>query len=102
MITEPGPSLIICELAASMIVDSIITRIDLSIEKHSSKGIAIIGHHDCTGNPSYKEEQLFHIQESLIFLKKRFPNVEIIGLWVDRNWRVFEIDYTNRLKSEKR
>ncbi len=99
MITEPGPSLIICELTASMIVDSIITRIGLSIEKHSSKGIAIIGHHECTGNRSHKEEQLFHIQESLIFLKKRFPNIEIIGLWVDRNLRVFEI---NQLKSEKR
>jgi voltage-gated potassium channel Kch len=101
MITEPGPNLIIAELTASMIVGSIITRIDLSIKKHSSRGIAIVGHHDCAGNPSREEEQLSHIQESLIFLKKRFPNVEIIGLWVDQNWQVIEIDNTNRRKSNK-
>ncbi|MCK4558241.1 MAG: hypothetical protein KAV45_00555 [Calditrichia bacterium] len=95
MITETGPNLILAELTASMIVGSIITRIDLSIQKHLSKGIAIVGHHDCAGNPSQKEEQLSHIQESIIFLKKHFPNVEIIGLWVDQNWQVFEIDNTN-------
>lgn len=96
MITELGPNLILSELTASMIVGSIITRIDLSLHKNLSRGIAIIGHHDCTGNPSQKEEQLSHIQESIIFLKKRFPNEEIIGLWVDQNCRVFELDYLNR------
>ena len=37
-----------------------------------------------------------YIQESIIFLKQRFPNVEIIGLWVDQNCRVFEVDNTIR------
>jgi hypothetical protein len=78
-----------------MIVNSIISRIDLSIQKHSSDGIALVGHYDCEANPSKKEEQISHIQESIIFLKKRFPNVEIIGLWVDQNLRVYEIDNTN-------
>ncbi len=35
MITEPGPNRILSELTASMIIGSIITRIDLSIQKHS-------------------------------------------------------------------
>jgi Trk K+ transport system NAD-binding subunit len=94
MITEPGPNQILSELTASMVVSSIIARIDQSIQNHSSRRIAIVGHHDCAGNTSKKEKQLSHIQESIIFLKKRFPNVEVIGLWVDQNWRVFEIDNT--------
>jgi len=100
MITETGPSRILSELTACMIVGSIITRIDLSIQKHSSRGIALVGHHDCAGNPFRKEEQISHIQESIKFLKNRFPNVEIISLWVDQNCRVFEIDNTNRRKSK--
>ena len=95
MITEPGPNRILSELSASMIVNSIISRIDMSIRKHSSRGIAVVGHHDCEANPYQKEEQICNIQESIIFLKKRFPNVEIIGLWVDQGWRVFETETTN-------
>ena len=100
MITEPGPNLILTELTTSMIVGSIITRIDLSIKKHSSRGIAIVGHHDCAGNPSKEDEQLSQIQDSIIFLKKRFLNIEIIGLWVDQNWQVFEIENTNQRKDK--
>ena len=37
MITEPGPNRILSELSASMIVNSIISRIDMSIQKHSSR-----------------------------------------------------------------
>jgi hypothetical protein len=95
VITEPGPSRILSELSASLIVNSIISRIELSIQKHSSDGIALVGHYNCEANPSQKDEQISHIQESIIFLKKRFPNVEIIGLWVDQDWRVCEIDITN-------
>ena len=94
MITEPGPNLILSELSATMIVNSIISRIDLSIQKHSSEGIAIVGHHDCEANPSQKEEQISNIHESIKFLKKRYPNVEIIGLWVDQDWQVYETDNT--------
>jgi hypothetical protein len=95
MITEPGPNRILSELSAPMIVNSIISRIDISLQKHLSVGIAVVGHHDCAANPSQKEEQISNIQESIIFLKNRFPNVDIIGLWVDRDWRVCEIDITN-------
>jgi hypothetical protein len=92
MITEPGPSRILSELSASMIVNSIISRIDMSIQKHSSGGIAVVGHHDCEANPYQREEQISNIQKSVIFLKERFPNVEIIGLWVDQDWQVCETE----------
>jgi Trk K+ transport system NAD-binding subunit len=100
LITEHGPNRILAELKSSIIADSIINRIHLSIQKHSSRGIAIVGHYDCTGNLSQKGEQLSHIQESIIFLKKRFPNFEIIGLWVDQNWQVFEINNANQRKNK--
>jgi hypothetical protein len=83
-----------------LIVNSIISRVDLSIQQHSSGGIAIVGHHDCEANPFHKEKQISNIQESIIFLKNRFPNVEIIGLWVDQTWRVFEINNTNLQKTK--
>jgi carbonic anhydrase len=59
---------------------------------HDSKLIAIVGHYDCAGNPADKETQLRHILSSIITIESWEFEVQIIGLWVDKNWRVATID----------
>ena len=36
---------------SNVIVKDIIERIEVSLGKHKSNGIALIGHNDCAGNP---------------------------------------------------
>ena len=91
IITEPGPNLILAEQTSQNMVNSIIHRIDISIQKHKSKGIAIVGHHDCAGNPADEAKQIIHIREAVKFLKKQYRDIEIIGLWVDKELDVNEI-----------
>lgn len=91
LITEPGPNLILAEQTSQNMVNSIIHRIDISIQKHKSKGIAIVGHHDCAGNPADEAKQIIHIKKAVKFLKKQYRNIEIIGLWVDEELGVNEI-----------
>ena len=94
-ITEPGPNLILSELKEENIIESIIKRIKISVGKHGSKGIAIVGHHDCAGNPCGKDGQLKHLQESVNFISSKF-NIPVIALWVDENWQVKEIDFNSK------
>jgi len=54
-------------------------------------GVAIVGHHDCAGNPALKDDQIKHIQKAIKFLKQQYESIEIIGLWVDKNWEVHEV-----------
>lgn len=91
MITEPGPNLILFKQTEKDKINSIINRVEISLKKHHSKGIAIVGHHDCAGNPAEKDYQVSHIQKSIKFFKKQYRDIEIIGLWIDANWRVSEI-----------
>ena len=91
LITEPGPNLILAEQTSQNMVNSIIHRIDISIQKHKSKGIAIVGHHDCAGNPADEAKQIIHIKKAVKFLKKQYRDIEIIGLWVDEGLDVNEI-----------
>ena len=91
-ITEAGPNLILAEEAEdSVSVEAILDRLDISIEKHSSVGIAVAGHHDCAANPAPQDDQIVHIKEAVQFLRQCYHNIEIIGLWVDRDFEVHEV-----------
>lgn len=90
-ITEPGPNKILAEGTNEALLNSILQRLKISIDKHQSVGIAIVGHHDCAGNPVGKKDQLEHIKEAIQFLKSRATQLDIIGLWVDENWKVNEL-----------
>ena len=87
-ITEPGPCRILAENNDKISASSIIKRCELSMQKHGSKLIAISGHYDCAGNPCNEEIQKNQIKKSIAYLKNRYPEVTIIGLWVDKDWKI--------------
>ncbi len=91
VITEPGPNRILAERNDPHAVDSIIERITISVEKHGSVGIAIVGHYDCAGNPASRDEQAVQLEKARVALEEQFPDVEIIKLWVDKTWKVNEV-----------
>jgi hypothetical protein len=84
-IAEPGPVRIFARTTDLITLNSIITRTDISIKQHSSNGIAICAHPDCAGNPVDDEVQKAQLKRSVIFLKEAYPNVDVIGLWIDNN-----------------
>lgn len=97
-ITEAGPNLILSEKANNNSIQSIFERLRISIESHNSAGIAIVGHYDCAGNPAPKEEQIIQIQKAIEFVRQEYRSMEIIGLWVDENWKVHEVVENNPQK----
>ncbi len=91
-ITEAGPNLILAEQTSPFLLESILKRLSTSVNAHHSCGIAIVGHHDCAGNPSPPEIQAQHLRKAMAFLRQTYPTIEIIALWVDENWQVHEIN----------
>lgn len=87
-ITEPGPIRI---LADNKDVGSIKRRVLISVNKHGSKNVAIVGHHDCAGNPVDKATQLSHLENSVMTVRSWGLGVNVVGLWVDDNWRVNKV-----------
>ncbi|MFH1784357.1 MAG: carbonic anhydrase [bacterium] len=100
-ITEPGPCKILAENEYKVSIDSIMKRIKISINKHGSKLIAVSGHYDCAGNPCDEEVQKKQIRGSVKHLKNNYPEIEIIGLWVDKTWKVHEVRSYKNLKGGK-
>jgi len=92
-ITEAGPIKMIANDLPKVELKSIYNRINISIEKHKSVGIAIVGHFNCLGNPVNKKIQVEQIKKSVKKLNLVYPKLSIIGLWVDRNWKVQEVNF---------
>jgi hypothetical protein len=88
VITEPGPNKILAENLDKIAVNSIQKRVEISVMKHGSKLIAIVGHHDCAGNPAEKDLQVKHIESAMNTVRLWNFDAKIIGLWVDVNWKV--------------
>jgi hypothetical protein len=91
MITEPGPNMILADNKDLFLLDSIKRRVNISINKHFSKIIAIVGHHDCAGNPVDKETQIQHILSAIKTVESWGFDARVIGLWVNDNWDVSNV-----------
>jgi carbonic anhydrase len=87
MITEPGPNKILADNADNAIIQSIKKRVEISVLKHNSKIIAIVGHADCAGNPESEAIQKEHLHEAMQVVRSwGLPVSEIIGLWLDTDF----------------
>lgn len=87
-ITEPGPIKILAENTDINVIDSLKRKVEISVKKHGSKMVAVVGHHDCAGNPISYEEQLPQIKKSINIVKSWGYDVDVLGLWVDESWEV--------------
>lgn len=91
MVTEPGPNKILAKSKDSSVLNSIKRRVKISVDKHGSKLVAIVGHYDCAGNPVDRETHIKQLKEAMDVLKLWFPDLKIIGLWINQNWEVEEV-----------
>ena len=87
-ITEPGPCKILAEQNSKTLLNSILARVSISVEKHGSNLIAVSGHYDCAGNPCTEDKQKTQIQESVNYLKSLYPDKKIIGFWITDEWKI--------------
>lgn len=89
-VTEPGPIKILAENTEKQIIENIKKRVDVSVNHHGSKVVAIVGHEDCAGNPVGKEEQVAQLKKSEEVVKSFGFEAEIILLYVEGDWQTVE------------
>jgi len=87
MITEPGIDKLLGE-GEKETIDRIKKKIEISVKKHGSQIVAIIGHTDCAGNPVGEKEHFCYIRKGKEILESMNLGVEILGLWVNKDWKV--------------
>lgn len=86
VITEAGPDRIMASTATASRL--ILKRILVSRDKHQSKHLALVAHHDCAGNPVSKEQHIAQLMQAAKILATWNLGMTIFMLWVNENWQV--------------
>jgi hypothetical protein len=93
MITFPGANGIFSN-ELRLVVEASLAKhsASISVEKHNSRIVAIVGHYDCAGNPGDKSHHYVQIRKALQEISLRKLPAKIIGLYFNDNWQVEEVE----------
>jgi hypothetical protein len=90
-VTEPGPIKFLADNKNKAIVESIRSRVGISVEKHGSRAVCLVGHFGCAGNPVDRLEQIEQLNAAATLVESWGYGVEIIKVYVDESWHVKEV-----------
>ena len=92
MVTFPGVDGVVSSLGNFNTIVLIRNAVSISIEKHGSRIIAVVGHFDCAGNPGNKEHHYAHIGNAVQQVSSWKFDAEIVGLYVNDKWQIEEVN----------
>ena len=93
VITESGPDRIMASTATASRL--ILQRILVSHHNNKSTQLALVAHHDCSGNLVSKAEHLEHLRKAAKIIETWQLDMKIMTIWVDENWQVELIEEIN-------
>jgi hypothetical protein len=91
MITFPGVDGIMSSSGFSDEIALIRKAVSISVEKHGSRIIAVIGHFDCAGNPGNREHHHANIGKAVQEVSSWNFDAEIVGLYVNDKRQIEEV-----------
>jgi hypothetical protein len=83
MVTFPGADGLFSYEHNSKEIALIRRAVSVSIERHGSQIVALVGHHDCAGNPGDREHHNKHIRRAMQEVSSWNLNTQVIGLYVN-------------------
>ncbi len=85
VITEAGMDNVLSNQAD---ISEVLRSISISVNVNKSCKLFVAGHYDCRGNPVDEEMHRQHITGAVKRLKSHWPTHEIVGLWINKDWKV--------------
>ncbi|HEY7734385.1 MAG TPA: carbonic anhydrase [Nitrososphaera sp.] len=92
MVTFPGADGIVSDRGKSSEIALFKSAVGISIEKHGSHVIAIVGHHDCAGNPGDREHHYKHIRKAMGEVTSWHFPARVVGFYVNDKRKIEEVE----------
>jgi carbonic anhydrase len=86
-ITEPGADKLVATGEAAELA-RLLAKVRISVQKHGSRIIAVVGHDDCAGNPVCYADHCAQTEQAMQVIHAWGLGVKVIGLWVNADWQV--------------
>jgi hypothetical protein len=87
LITQPGADGVLAG-DASVAKQLVLPRVQLSVQRHASPIVAIVGHFDCAANPGDEAEHRVQLGQAIGVLQEWQLGVKVIALWVNQQWQI--------------
>ena len=91
MVTFPGVDGVISNRENSDEIAFLRNAVSISIEKHRSRIIAVVGHFDCAGNPGNREHHYEHIQSAVHEVSSWRFHAQVVGFYVNDKKQIEEV-----------
>jgi len=85
VITEAGMDQV---LSNQEDIREVLRSVTISVNINKSTRLFVVGHYDCRGNPVEESVHREEVLSSVKRLQEYWPNHEIVGLWVNKDWQV--------------
>jgi len=90
-ITHPGTDKFFAQ-GTQKYLDEIKHELDISVNAHGSKVVAVSGHYECAANPISKEDHIAEIKKAVeIITSWEFQLDKVIGLYVNEDWEIEKV-----------
>jgi hypothetical protein len=86
-ITDPGVDKALAS-GSEDVIERIKKEVLISVNAHSSKTVAVVGHHDCAAHPVSEAQHKQDIVEAMVIVTSWNLPVQVVGLWVNSEWQV--------------
>jgi len=91
MITEPGVCAVLAENREEAVVAALKHKVELSIRRHGSRVVAVVGHHDCAACAKNRVEQEAALLAAGDTVRAWNPGTPVMLLWVGEDGIVSEV-----------
>jgi hypothetical protein len=91
MVTFPGADGLFSNGDHSEEIALIRRAVSISIEKHGSRIIAIVGYYDCAGNPGDRKHHYMHIRRAMREVSSWNLHAQVIRLYVNDKREIEEV-----------
>jgi len=91
MVTLPGVDGIISNHGQSEEIALIRKAVSISIEKHGSEIISVVGHYDCAGNPGDRQHHFMNIRQAIHEVSSWNFQAQVVGYYVNDKRQIEEV-----------
>ena len=92
MVTFPGADGVVSSSGNLDAIALIQNAVLISIEKHGSRIISVVGHFDCAGNPGNREHHYAHIANAIQQVSSWNYDAQVVGLYVNNKRQIEEVN----------
>jgi len=91
IVTFPGADGIFSDIARTTEAALARRAVSISVEKHGSNVIAVVGHHDCAGNPGDMNYHHAQIRRAIEEVSSWNLRSVVVGLYLNEKWHVNKV-----------